>query len=50
VATTFNTGAPQVSVPATLNVERPDQLSEAVLTVTTVKSAGVVVMRIEQVS
>jgi hypothetical protein len=50
VTTTFNTGAPQVSVPATLNVERPDQLSEAVLTVTTVKSAGVVVMRIEQVS
>ena len=50
VTATFNTGAPQVSVPATLTVETPDQLSQAVFTVTTVKSDGVVVMRIEQVS
>jgi hypothetical protein len=50
VTATFDTGTPQVSVPATLNVESPDQLSQAVLTVTTVKGDGVVVMRIEQVS
>jgi nitrogen-specific signal transduction histidine kinase len=50
VSATFNTGAPQVSVPATLNVESADQRSQAVLTVTTVKSDGVVVMRIEQMS
>jgi transcriptional regulator with PAS, ATPase and Fis domain len=49
VTTTYNTGAPQVSVPATLSVESPDRFSEAVLTVTTVKSAGLVVMRIEQI-
>lgn len=50
VTATFNTGTPHVSVPATLNVESPDQLSEAVLTVTTVKGDRVVVMRIEQLS
>ena len=50
VSATFNTGVPQVSVPATLNVECPDQRSQTVLTVTTVKSDGVVVMRIEQMS
>jgi hypothetical protein len=48
VAATFDTGAPQVSVPATLSVENLDQLSEVALTVTTVKNDGVVVMRIER--
>jgi hypothetical protein len=48
VATTFETGEPQVLVPATLSVESPDRLSDAVLTVTTVKRGGVVLLRIEK--
>jgi hypothetical protein len=50
VSATFDTGAPQLAVPATLKVEGRDQPSQVVLTVTTVKSDGVVVMRIEQAS
>ena len=50
VEATFDSGAPQFSVPATLSVEGPDQPSQTVLRVTTVKSDGVVVMRIERVS
>lgn len=49
VLTTFNTGEPQIAVPATLTLESPDRLSEVVLTITTVRSNGVVVMRLEQV-
>jgi hypothetical protein len=50
VATTFDTGEPQVLVPATLSLESPDQLSDAVLTITTVKREreGVVLLRIEK--
>jgi hypothetical protein len=47
VAATFNTGEPQVLIPATLSIENLDQLSEVVLTVTTVKRDGVVILRIE---
>ena len=47
VAATFDTGEPQILIPATLTTESPDQLSEAVLTITTVKSDGVVLLRIE---
>ncbi len=49
VLRTFNTGQPQVSVPATLTSGSPDELSEVVLTVTAVKTAGVVVLRLDQV-
>ncbi len=49
VVNTFNTGEPQISVPATLTLEDPDRVSEIVLTITTVKSNGLVVMRLEQV-
>jgi hypothetical protein len=49
VVTTFNTGEPGISVPATLTVESPDRLSEIVITITTVKSNGLVVMRLEKV-
>ena len=48
VATTFNTGEAQISIPATLNVESPDQLSEAVFEITTVKRDGLVVVKIDQ--
>lgn len=47
VTTTFNTGEPQVSVPATLTVTTPDDISEAVLAVTTVKVGDLVVLRID---
>lgn len=47
VAATFDTGEPQVLVPATLSIDNPDQLSDAVLTITTVKRDGVVLLRIE---
>lgn len=48
VAATFSTGEPEIQIPATLTTESPDQLSEAVLTITTVKSDGVVLLRVEQ--
>lgn len=41
VITTFDTGESQISVPATLSKSSPDQLSEVVLAVTTVKIGGV---------
>ncbi len=47
VTTTFNTGIPQVSIPATLSVASSDHISEAVLAVTTVKIGGLVVLRID---
>ena len=47
VAATFDTGEPQVLVPATLSIDNPDQLSNADLTITTVKRAGVVLLCIE---
>ncbi len=47
VAATFDTGEPQVLVPATLSINNADQLSNAVLTITTVKKDGVVLLRIE---
>ena len=47
VAATFETGEPQVLVPATLSIDTPDQLSNADLTITTVKRDGVVLLRIE---
>jgi hypothetical protein len=42
------TGEPQIQIPATLTTESPDRLSEAVLTITTVMSDGVDLLRIEQ--
>lgn len=48
VAATFDTGEPQIRIPATLTTESPDRLSEAVLIITTVKSDGVVLLRVEQ--
>jgi len=48
VAATFNTGEAQISIPATLNVESPDQLSEAVFEITTVKRDGLVVVKVDQ--
>jgi hypothetical protein len=48
VAATFDTGKPQIQIPATLTTESPDKLSEAVLTITTVMSDGVVLLRVEQ--
>lgn len=47
VTTTFHTGKPQVSVPATLSVTSPDDISEAVLNVTTVKVGELVLLRID---
>lgn len=47
VAATFDTGEPQVLVPATLSIDNPDQLSNAALTITTVKRDRVVLLRIE---
>ncbi len=47
VTTTFNTGVPQVSVPATLSVTDLDNIAEAVLAVTTVKIGELVVLRID---
>ena len=48
IANTFNTGQPQVAVPATVSVDSAEQASEIVLTITTVKNDGVVVMRIDK--
>ncbi len=48
VATTFETGEPQILIPATLSIESSDQLSDAVVTITTVKRDGVVLLRIEK--
>jgi len=47
VAATFDTGQPQIRVPATISIESPDQLSQAVISITTVKREAVVLLRIE---
>lgn len=47
VTTTFKTGNPQVSVPATGTVMSSDDISDVVLHVTTVKMGGVVLLRLE---
>ena len=47
VRKTFDTGEPQVAIPATLSVTNPDDISEAVLAVTTVKIGELVVLRID---
>ncbi|HTT17872.1 MAG TPA: hypothetical protein VMG82_02940 [Candidatus Sulfotelmatobacter sp.] len=47
VTTTFETGEPQVMVPATLSVATQDRLSEAVIAVTTFKMGGLVLLRID---
>lgn len=49
VTTTFDTGEPQFSVPATLSIKSPDQISEAMLAITTVKMGGLVLLRIDVV-
>ncbi|HTT23830.1 MAG TPA: PAS domain-containing protein [Candidatus Sulfotelmatobacter sp.] len=48
IAITFDTGEPQIHVPATLSVENPDRLSEAVFAITTVRRDGVVLLRVEE--
>lgn len=48
VANTFNTGQPQIAVPATLTVDCAEQASEIAFTITTVKNNGLVVMRIDK--
>lgn len=48
VAMTFETGTPQVSVPATVSIESPDEPFQAALAVTTVKRDGVVLLRVEE--
>jgi PAS domain-containing protein len=47
VAATFDSGEPRVLVPATVSIDNPDQLANAVLTITTVKRDGVVLLRID---
>jgi hypothetical protein len=49
VADTFTTGKPQIAVPATLNVDSPEDPSDVVLTITTVKNDKFVLMRIDEV-
>jgi hypothetical protein len=48
VAATFNTGQPQVSVPATLSVNSPDQPSAVTFTITTIRTGECVTLRIDQ--
>lgn len=48
VASTFDTGQPQIAVPATLTVDSLEHASEIALTITTVKNGGVVFMRIDK--
>ena len=47
VTRTFDTGEAQMSVPATLSRSSPDQLSDVVLAVTTIKMGGLVLLRLE---
>ena len=47
VTTTFNTGESQVLVPATLSIASRDQISEAVIAITTVKIGGSVLLHME---
>jgi len=48
VAATFNTGQPQVSVPATLSVNSPDKPSAVTFTITTIRTGEFVTLRIDQ--
>jgi nitrogen-specific signal transduction histidine kinase len=48
VATTFETGKPQILIPATLSVESLDHVCDIVLYVTTVKNDGKVLLRVEK--
>jgi len=47
VTETFNSGKSQVLIPAALRATSPDKLSAAVLAVTTVKIAGLVLLRLD---
>ena len=47
VTMTFNTGESQVLVPATLSIASPDQISEAITAITTVKIGGLVLLHME---
>lgn len=49
VARTFETGEPQVSVPATLRRGDPDHPSAVVLFITTVRSGEVVMLRVDRI-
>jgi PAS domain-containing protein len=49
VATTYRTGEPQLLVPATLKKGDPDDPTAVVLTITTVKSGDLVLLRINKV-
>jgi hypothetical protein len=46
VARTFETGEPQILIPATLSIEKPDQVSNAVFSITTMKRDGLVLLRV----
>jgi len=48
VTTTFQTGEPQIQIPATLSINNPDRLSDAVLTITTLRRDGIVLLRVEE--
>ena len=47
VVRTFQTGEPQIRIPATLSIDNPDRLSDAVLIITTLKRDGIVLLRVE---
>ena len=47
VTTTFDTGEPRTQVPATLSIQSADRLSDAVLTISTVRRDGLVLLRID---
>lgn len=49
IVTTFDTGKPQIRIPATLNIDSHDKLSDAVLAITTLKRDGIVLLRVEKV-
>ena len=48
VETTFDTGESQIKLPATLSIENPDRLSEALFAITTARRDGVVLLRVEE--
>ena len=47
VTTTFETGESQLLVPATLSIANQDQISQAVIAITTVKIGGLIVLHLE---
>ena len=49
VTRTFETGEPQISVPATLRRRDPDHPSAVVLFITTVKSGDMVMLRVDRI-